>query len=67
MGIILDILDGILDASNDDKKKTEKLEKETDVYNLEEWQKERVRKGLNDPWDFDEDEIEEGDYYDDDE
>ena len=35
-----------------------------DTYNLEKWQKDRVRKGLNSLWDFeDSDDLEEGDYY----
>ena len=39
-------------------------EKEMDDYGLEEWQKEEVRQGNYDPWNFDEhDYLEEDDYY----
>lgn len=42
----------------------EKLEKEMDYYALEEWQKELVRKGQYDPWNFAEDgDLTEYDYY----
>ena len=40
------------------------LEKEMDMYALTDWQKEEVRKGNYDPWNFEEDgELEEDDYY----
>jgi len=39
-----------------------------DSYNLEDWQEDLVDKGLYDPWNFDENELEEDDcYYEDDE
>ena len=48
------------------KKGNEKLEKEMDIYGLEDWQKEEVRKGKNDPWNFEEEDLEEDDYFHDD-
>ena len=54
----------------EDKKNTNKIDEDLDKYNLEEWQKEEVRKGFQDPWSFEdkneeeqEDELEEEDYY----
>lgn len=48
----------------DEKKRKEELEKEMDAYDLEDWQKDLVRKGDYDPWNFEEDgELEEDDYY----
>ena len=45
-------------------KKDEKIEKEMDDLGLEEWQKEEVREGRYDPWNFEEDDSEdEDDYY----
>ena len=45
-------------------KQDEKLEKEMDDLGLEEWQKEEVREGRYDPWNFEEDDSEdEDDYY----
>lgn len=42
----------------------EKLEKEMDNYGLEEWQRDLVRKGEYDPWNFEEDgDLTEDDYY----
>lgn len=37
--------------------------KELDPYGLEDWQKELVKKGEYDPWNFEEDDLEEDDYY----
>lgn len=39
------------------------LEKEMNNYGLEEWQKDLVRKGNYNPWNFEEEELEEDDYY----
>ena len=36
---------------------------ELDSYGLEDWQKEEVKKGNCDPWNFEEDELEDDDYY----
>ena len=37
-----------------------------DIYGLSDDEKEIVRRGDQDPWNFDEDDIEEGDYYEED-
>jgi hypothetical protein len=67
MGIILDLLEGLSKVSeNEEKRKQEELEKEMDLYNLEEWQKELVREGRYNPWSFTKEDgelLEEGDYY----
>ena len=49
----------IFSFMNDKKNK----DKELDSYGLEDWQKEEIKKGNNDPWGFEEDELEEDDYY----
>ena len=41
------------------------VDKELDIYNLEDWQKDLVIKGEYDPWDFEEEDLEEDDYYED--
>lgn len=40
-----------------------KIEKEMNTYNLEDWQKDLVRNGLYNPWNFDEENLEEDDFY----
>lgn len=40
-----------------------KLEKKMNSFGLENWQKDLVRKGLNDPEDFDEDDTSDDDNY----
>ena len=49
------------------KKKTKiinkELEDEMDEYCLEDWQKDLVRKGEYNPWNFEEEDLEEGDYF----
>lgn len=49
-----------IEPMNDDN---EELEKEMDNYDLEEWQKDLVREGSYDPSSFDEEDLEEDDYY----
>lgn len=65
MGLIWEIIKAASEIQeNDEKKKKEDLEKEMDAYDLEDWQKDLVRKGDYDPWNFEEDgELEEDDYY----
>ena len=41
-------------------------DEELNDYGLENWEKEQVKKGENDPWNFDEEELEDDDYYSDD-
>ena len=48
------------------QEKDEKLEKEMDIYGLEDWQKEEVRNGNYDPCSFEEEDLEEDDYFHDD-
>lgn len=43
--------------------KAKYIEEELDSYGLEDWQKEEVRKGNYDPWNFEEEDLEEDDYY----
>ena len=50
--------------SNDNKDKNDdELEKKMKNYNLEEWEKEEVRKGHSDITDFEEDDRDDDDYY----
>lgn len=41
-------------------------DEELNDYGLENWEKEQVKKGENDPWNFDEEDLEDDDYYSDD-
>ena len=45
----------------------ENSDKDLDDYGLEEWEKEEVKKGNHDPWNFEEEETEDDDYYNEDE
>ena len=65
MGLICEILKVVSDVQyENEKKKQQQKEKEMEAYELEEWQKELVRKGEYDPWNFEEDgDLEEDDYY----
>lgn len=65
MGLIWEILKVVSDVQDEnEKKKQQQKEKEMKAYELEEWQKELVRKGEYDPWNFEEDgDLEEDDYY----
>lgn len=47
----------------EDEDYDEELETEMDAYDLEDWQKDLVRQGRYNPWNFGEEELEEGDYY----
>ena len=62
MGLLWEILKAVAGAEGNDSKTAK--EKEMDNYGLEEWQKELVRKGDYEPWNFEESgELEEDDYY----
>lgn len=51
-------------GSHKNNKKDKNLEHEMDIYDLEDWQRDLVRKGEYDPWDFEENgELEQDDYY----
>lgn len=55
---------GITDYfKNDEEQKKNDLEKKMDVLGLSEWEKEEVRKGNYNPEDFEDEELEEDDYY----
>ncbi len=55
---------GLFDQLFRDNKKDDNLEKEMDNYCLDEYQKNLVRKGEYDPWNFDDDDnLEEDDYH----
>ena len=41
-------------------------DKELDDYGLTDWEKEEVKKGKQNPWDFEEEDLEDDDYYSDD-
>lgn len=53
-------------VNNSSSKINNELEKKMSNYNLEEWEKEEVRKGHADITSFEEDDTEDGDYYDED-
>ncbi len=59
----MDIINDMLKTKKRDSNKSV-YDKDLDKYNLEDWQKEEVRKGFQDPWSFEENEDE--DYVDDD-
>lgn len=65
MGLFLKLLFG---GTSRDKppKRNAKLEKEMDAYGLSEEEKKLVRSGEYDPWDFEEEEMDEDSYYSDD-
>lgn len=46
-----------------DENNSNYTDEELDNYGLEEWQKELVKKGEYEPWNFDEENLEEEDYY----
>ena len=51
------------DEEEEKKKKQKELEKEMDNLGLDDWEKDEVRNNGWDPEDFNDDELEEGDYY----
>lgn len=59
---LLDLLFGLSEEPKKKKKKNS-LEDEMDIYGLSDDEKELVRKGEQDVWDFDEEDIEDSDYY----
>lgn len=66
MCILLSIIKTVNDSFEKNKNKDD-LEKEMNAYNLDEYEKNLVRKGLYDPWNFDtEGPFEDDDYYKDD-
>lgn len=65
---LLDFLLGLSEeAKKEEKRKKKKaLEDEMDAFGLNDDEKEIVRRGEADPYDFEEEDLEEGDYYHDD-
>ena len=52
------------DMLNEDKiDKPEYTDDELDDYGLTDWEKEEVKKGNQDPWNFEEEDLEDDDYY----
>lgn len=72
MGLFGDFLSDILDDEETKKKKkklsSKKDEEDLDDIKLDDWEEELVSKGEQDPWNFEEEFLEDDDYfYDDDE
>ena len=65
---LLDFLLGLSEeAKKEEKRKKKKaFEMEMDAFGLNDDEKEIVRRGEADPYDFEEEDLEEGDYYNDD-
>lgn len=61
MGLFLDLLVALLSSPN--KSKGSKREREFDIYGLSEDEKEIARKEGYDPWDFEEEDMDEDSYY----
>lgn len=62
MGLIWEIIKAVAGSSSSNT--NSRKEKEMDNYGLEPWQKELVRKGDYEPWNFEESgDLEEDDYY----
>lgn len=62
MGLIWEIIKAVAGSSSSDT--NSRKEKEMHNYGLEPWQKELVRKGDYEPWNFEESgDLEEDDYY----
>lgn len=58
---------GVLSYMNDEEdNNSEYTDEEIDSYGLEDLQKEKVKKGNYDPWSFEEEDLEDDDYYDED-
>lgn len=53
-----------IDMLNEDKiDKPEYTDEELDDYGLTDWEKEEVKKGNQNPWNFEEEDLEDDDYY----
>ena len=61
---LLKLLDKIININNKNKEKKNYTEKELDIYGLSKEEKDLVRKGLYNPWDFEDDgKLGDDDYY----
>ena len=54
---------GLFNFMNGQQNNNKYSDKELDSYDLEDWQKKEVKKGIYNPWNFEEDDLEEDDYY----
>ena len=55
---------GLFNFMNEQQNNNNKYsDKELDIYDLEDWQKKEIKKGNYNPWNFEEDDLEEDDYY----
>lgn len=52
-----------LEEQQNDNNESEYTDEEIDNLGLEDWQKEEVKKGNYDPWNFEEEDLEDDDYY----
>lgn len=64
MGIIWEVIKAL--ANTNDNRKSNDIDRECDMIGLNEEEREQVRLGNQDPWDFEYDGKEENDYYNDD-
>ena len=64
MGIIWEVIKAL--ANTNDNRKSNDIDRECDMIGLNEEEREQVRLGNQDPWDFEYDGKEETDYYNDD-
>ena len=62
MGLIKELLK-VLTEDEKKQKKEEYTDQELEDYGLTEWEKEEVKKGNQDPWNYEEDDKEDDDYY----
>ena len=62
MGLIKELLK-VLTEDEKKQKKKEYTDQELEDYGLTEWEKEEVKKGNQDPWNYEEDDKEDDDYY----
>lgn len=62
MGFLLNLLFGFVENTNRKNSNT-KLEREMNLFGLSEDEKKLVRSGQYDPWNFEEEELDEDDYY----
>ena len=58
---------GLFSYMNDEQENDEYSDKELDDYGLEDYEKDEVKKGNEDLWNFAEEELEDDDYYSEDE
>ena len=62
MGLLKELLKVLTDEEKKQKQE-EYTDQELEDYGLTEWEKEEVKKGNQDPWNYEEDDKEDDDYY----